>query len=245
MVPNSNKKLRILCLHGMGQNAVLFSKKSAALFRGTDNWIEKVYVNAPHAVLDPEYPSIGERHSRSDQGVSDEMRPYCWWFHDSYVPLTADGYFHGFKETLTYIASILSEKGPFDGIFGFSQGACLAAILAHVLENPSSSLSASLDHPPLKFVIFSGGFIPTQKATRKQLFTSLTTPLITPSLHLIGQVDTIIAPERMEALSRAFIKPFVYRHPGGHFVPTTSLARKDLERFMQNIQEQHSLPNKI
>ena len=30
-----------------------------------------------------------------------------------------------------------------------------------------------------------------------------------------------------------------------HFVPTTSLARKDLERFIQSIQEQHSLPSKI
>lgn len=39
-----------------------------------------------------------------------EMRPYCWWFHDSYVPLTADGYFYGFKETMEYIASIISEK---------------------------------------------------------------------------------------------------------------------------------------
>lgn len=38
---HSNKKLRLLCLHGMGQNAVLFSKKSAALFRGTEDWIEK------------------------------------------------------------------------------------------------------------------------------------------------------------------------------------------------------------
>lgn len=88
----------------------------------------------------------------------------------------------------------------------------MAAILAHVLENPTSSLS--LNHPPLQFVIFSGGFIPTQQATRKELFAS-SSPLTTPSLHLIGQVDTIIAPERMEALSHAFRKPFVYRHPGG------------------------------
>lgn len=82
-----NKKLRLLCLHGMGQNALLFSKKSAALFRGTEDWIEKgkgirergvhahmaciVYVNGPHAVLDPEYASIGERHVQAEQGVSD------------------------------------------------------------------------------------------------------------------------------------------------------------------------------
>lgn len=90
----------------------------------------------------------------------------------------------------------------------------MAAILAHALENPSSS-SLSFNHPPLQFVIFSGGFIPTQQATRNELFASSSSPLTTPSLHLIGQVDTIIAPERMEALSRGFRKPFVHRHPGG------------------------------
>lgn len=41
VVVMTHKKLRLLCLHGMGQNSVLFSKKSAALFRGTEDWIEK------------------------------------------------------------------------------------------------------------------------------------------------------------------------------------------------------------
>lgn len=70
----------------------------------------------------------------------EEMRPYAWWFHTGYKPLTKDGYFQGFKDTMDYIVKVLNEQasyvyfrftqclcqkpmqGPFDGVLGFSQG---------------------------------------------------------------------------------------------------------------------------
>lgn len=59
----------------------------------------------------------------------------------------------GFDETLTYIHDFMVKNGPFDGIMGFSQGACMASILAalvgymlHALIDPSQLEQPGL-HP--------------------------------------------------------------------------------------------------
>lgn len=39
-----------------------------------------------------------------------EMRPYTWWFHSRYKPLTEDGYFSGFEESIDYIKGVLLEQ---------------------------------------------------------------------------------------------------------------------------------------
>lgn len=97
-------------------------------------------------------------------------------------------------------------------------GACLSAILAHLLERPSvmpELIPSEFEHPPLRFVIIIGGFKPnTQDATEDRLFTSKES-VATPSLHIIGQVDTLISPERSEALAATFRSPLIFRHAGG------------------------------
>jgi predicted acylesterase/phospholipase RssA len=37
-------------------------------------------------------------------------------------------------ESLTYLHKAMIEQGPFDGIMGFSQGACMAAVLAALVS---------------------------------------------------------------------------------------------------------------
>lgn len=97
-------------------------------------------------------------------------------------------------------------------------GACLAACLTQMLEQRTddSLIPADFTHPPFKFVIIVSGFIPLQqKATRRTLLSAPRT-VKTPSMHLIGEVDTLIAPERMYALADAFSDPFIFRHAGGY-----------------------------
>ncbi|KAI9318658.1 serine hydrolase FSH [Dichotomocladium elegans] len=230
-------KLRILCLHGYAQNAILFRKKTAALFRDMEDTIERVYVRGPHVVLDPEYASMVERATKAGNDVSEELRPYAWWFANRQGPGTDDGYYYGFKDTMAYIKKILLEEGPFDGVLGFSQGACLAGILAHALEFRSlpddnvQLLPRDFPHPPLQFVILAGGFKPLQQATKGILYSSKR-KVETRSLHMIGEVDTVVAPERMDALTAAFKNPVIFRHAGGHFVPSTAAARKSLASFL-------------
>lgn len=37
----------------------------------------------------------------------------------------------------------------------------------------------------------------------------------TPSLHFIGDLDTFVLPDKMNALLEAFEKPKIFRHTGG------------------------------
>jgi hypothetical protein len=40
-----------------------------------------------------------------------------------------------FQKTLSYINKIFLTQGPFDGVFGFSQGGALTAILCNIIKN--------------------------------------------------------------------------------------------------------------
>jgi len=54
-----------------------------------------------------------------------------------------------------------------------------------------------------------------------------------PSFHCIGQTDTIIAPERSEALMARFAGAVSFYHDGGHVVPAQ--VRQDFKAFLQHL----------
>lgn len=39
-----------------------------------------------------------------------------------------------FDETVSYVYDFMQKNGPFDGIMGFSQGACMAAVLGALVR---------------------------------------------------------------------------------------------------------------
>lgn len=39
-----------------------------------------------------------------------------------------------FDETVSYVYDFMQKNGPFDGIMGFSQGACMAAVLGALVS---------------------------------------------------------------------------------------------------------------
>lgn len=145
-----------------------------------------------------------------------------------------DGVYPGLDASLAYIASLLAESGPFDGIIGFSQGAALAAMVASLLEENRSDAFvpselggiaypdcfASLTHPPLNFVVSFSGFVASHSDYR-----AFYTPAIrTPMLHVLGSMDTIVEEEWSMKLVESCHKdgasqPAVLRHSGGHIVP--------------------------
>lgn len=42
-----------------------------------------------------------------------------------------------FDETVSYVYDFMAKNGPFDGIMGFSQGACMAAVLGALVRGVS------------------------------------------------------------------------------------------------------------
>lgn len=151
--------------------------------------------------------------------TSEADTPRAWWFAER---APSDGHFRKFKqfdETLEYLRDIL-EKQHFDGVFGFSQGAACAAILAALCENPqldpvfarpSQDPNVTWPPAPLKFAILSAGFFPLDPRTAAYF----DTPLKTPTLHVLGRADTIVGEDRSVPLTKVFDDSRVEWHDGG------------------------------
>ncbi|RUS13663.1 serine hydrolase FSH [Endogone sp. FLAS-F59071] len=105
-------------------------------------------------------------------------------------------------------------QGPFDGVLGFSQGATMASLLTALLERPhlqSSVGGHEINHRPFRFSMMFSGF----KAIPTTFHPLYNPPIDTPSLHVIGIMDTIISPERAQLLTHCFVEPMVQLHDGG------------------------------
>lgn len=72
----------------------------------------------------------------------------AWWIQD------ADKNYPQFNDTVDYVLKCYEEKGPFDGILGFSQGAGLGLFLAALQEKGDIATD-------FKFVISYSGFYPS------------------------------------------------------------------------------------
>ncbi|KAI8092671.1 serine hydrolase FSH [Halteromyces radiatus] len=228
------RKLRILCLHGLAQNGIHFRKKMTTLATSIDKQAELVYVTAPHVILSPEYSSVSKREQDSNITISDEVKAFGWWHPLRYKKLLPDGTCVGTMETLSFLKQVMIDQGPFDGILGFSQGACLSACLSVMLENRTilpNMIPPDFPHPSLKFVIIVAGFPPKQQEAFKPLFAQ-PIKIRTPSMHMIGDLDTLVLPEQMNELANLYQDPVIFKHSGGHFVPSSIAAQKNLSEFL-------------
>ncbi|CAO3684934.1 unnamed protein product [Rhizopus stolonifer] len=159
-----------------------------------------------------------------------EHKPYGWW----YTPKNKsfeDRYFIGYKESVAFIRQTLIEQGPFDGILGFSQGASFAAILTELLEKQSPEFR---HHDPLKFSILVSGFRPNLQEAPSWLLMKKQ-GLKTPTLHCIGDSDTWVSPEKSFTLTQLFENPVIFRHSGGHYLPSTPTSQEAFARFLHSI----------
>lgn len=139
-------------------------------------------------------------------------------------PVVYDGMPAGF-ETL---AETIRDEGPFDGVVGFSQGAALAALVAAALEKDAERclppLFPRLDVPvgngpvqgPLKFAVIYSGF----RVADERCASFFEPPLSTPTLHVLGQLDTVVEEARAKQLLAVCRDGAVVVHPGGHFLPS-------------------------
>lgn len=199
-------KLKVLCLHGYTQNGELFRRRSAVLRKDLKNVADMVYIDAP-IVIPPD---------RLDFAPSDltDAGPLCWWL------MNADGseYEH-YEKFVDSINTVWKEKGPFDVILGFSQGATAAALAAQFVT------------PSPRFTIIFSGFLP-YAPIQKNVFVNPEKPLI-PSLQFLGDTDQWVTSNRSLDLADCWkdknVK--VVHHPGGHFIPTDKNIRTLLKEW--------------
>ncbi|PAV24267.1 ovarian cancer-associated 2 [Pyrrhoderma noxium] len=227
----ANKK--VLMLHGYSQNAIIFSKRMGAL-RKACKGIELVFVDAPN-ILQPadlvgfNLDSLGAGEANTENAEPDPSTiPRGWWRHNpeknTYV---------GVLESISLLRDILA-KDKYEGVFGFSQGASMAALIAAILEkpelHPSFLVEGEAPHPPLSFCISASGFKP-----KDTLFSTFFEPSFnTPTLHVIGLNDVIVPAERSQTLIDVSANRRVVAHDGGHFIPSKAPWRNFLRDFLRN-----------
>mmetsp|Transcript_24456 Transcript_24456/g.39433 ORF Transcript_24456/g.39433 Transcript_24456/m.39433 type:complete len:154 (-) Transcript_24456:208-669(-) len=129
----------------------------------------------------------------------------------------------GVEASMRKLETYIAEKGPFDGILGFSQGGAAAAVLC--AQNPHS----------FKFAVIISGFVPRDEALLKCL-EEARQPLALSglqSLHVWGTKDTLVDNKRSRELLDYFGEAAKhFEHTGGHFVPSGGEFRRHLLRFI-------------
>ncbi|KAI5123801.1 hypothetical protein M0805_009096 [Coniferiporia weirii] len=126
--------------------------------------------------------------------------------------------------------------GHFEGVFGFSQGAVMGAMLAGLLERPELHPPFLVDgkppHPPFKFCISVAGFLPPDERFARFLKPSYSTP----TLHVFGLTDPIVSPEQAHTLIAAndLAHARVAPHEGGHFVPSKAAWRNFFRDYIKD-----------
>lgn len=192
-------KRRMLALHGKGGNARAFARQLAPLCDATSEHWEWHFADG--GTIEPNPGGRGWW----------ALRPGERTFNASELP--------GVEDSI----AMVRETGPWAGIFGFSQGAMLAALV--MAEDPSCVTECA---------IIAGAAWPTcvaHKLERMENGQMDVTP--TRSLHIIGASDAINPPEQALRVARAFgLSASVLNHDGGHIVP---MDEKSMEQYVQFI----------
>ncbi|KAK0457318.1 FSH1-domain-containing protein [Desarmillaria tabescens] len=215
----------ILVLHGYAQNATIFSKRLGAFRKQCGKDIELVFVDAPHIIQPADLRVNG---SQTELGAFDpaDGQPRRWY--DVYRDLTRA---IGLEESLMILRDILKQR-KFDGVFGFSQGAAIAAFLSALLEKPQSYPPFLVDgkspHPPFQFCVCIAGYRitdPLADLVFNPTYTTLT-------LHVIGKNDIVVLEEWTKVLLGVSANKRVEEHDGGHFIPSKTSWRKFLVAYL-------------
>lgn len=240
----TNRKLKILMLHGYTQSGPSFHAKTRALEKilekqissrgnasclpGYLGGLQLIYPTAPFRLSTQEIPGFLSGSEKTDEDID----RWAWWTREK----DCDKY-KGLEQGLATIADVIRANDGIDGVIGFSQGAAAAALVASLLEPGRRQIfdqvheedDQTLAFPKewydlnsmvpngLKFAVAYSGFQPSHPAYR-----AFFEPKIqTPTLHFIGSLDTVLDEARSKALVEKCVleKRKLVFHPGGHFVP--------------------------
>ncbi|KAE7999990.1 hypothetical protein FH972_004362 [Carpinus fangiana] len=217
MENQTQRKPRILCLHGFRNSGEILKKLAGRLPQTVLEKLDLVFLDAP-------FPAEGKS---GVEGIYDP--PYYEWFqgNEDYTKYT------NFEECLAYVEDYMLKHGPFDGVLGFSMGGMLAALLPGMQEEGVALTKV----PKIKFLIIISGakFGGPKYGAPKLAANALSSPIKCPSLHFIGEKDLI--KEDGIVLLESFVDPVVIHHIEGHTIPKLDdKAEETLLKFIEKIQ---------
>ena len=212
-------KLKILCLHGLLQSSNILNRKL----------LEILTFFKPHYDLEtviPDAPILID----IDKETNQESRGWFQWDEkkENYL---------GFDETIAEINQISINHPDINLLIGFSQGGTVT-VLTCMLK------SLNVDYkelfPNLKGVILISTGIRSWPISNKitnmiNLYLENNKLIEIPSLHVYGEEDDIVIPEKSILTSKIFDKSIIYKHEGKHFIPKRSIDKKEYLKFIKTI----------
>jgi len=227
--PVKPRPLKVLCIHGYRQNAQSFREKTGSFRKMLKKYIECDFITAPHLVPpnnegSAAWANVETQKVEHSEG-SENPGERGWWFssEDDYFKSThVSDVSKGFEEAIDMIISKL-ESEKYDGILGFSQGACLLPMLCLMQTERKKDW--------FKFAILFSGF--KSQASPHEVHYTCQTEI--PSLHMYGETDKVISEEMSQEILQYFKDPTVGRHPGGHFVPGSSAQKQIYISFLEEM----------
>lgn len=191
------RKLRLLCLHGMYQNAESFAAKTKHLRAG--DVAEFVYLNGPFSVTPrvlatPSSSSSAQTPAahRKLSGRQREQLFRAWWRPSGPLQAEPTQLARDRDVLLTYLRAQLAELGDVDGVLGFSQGASLASWLC------SAQARLELRWSPRVAVLIGSYAGPQQYSLDSGILAS------TRSLHMFGLNDHVVSATKSRAVVDVF-----------------------------------------
>jgi fermentation-respiration switch protein FrsA (DUF1100 family) len=214
------RPLRILCLHGYHGSGEVLRRQMQSLISGLESRVELVHLDAPSL-------SAGD---------------YGWW-HARGGDESGVGHapmrYEGWDRTRKAIVSAFEQRGPFDGIFGFSQGAALAGLLVG-LRAPGGV--PTTEQPLIfDFAILVSGFVSNDPA-HAALYSRRASYAL-PSLHIVGRSDGIVPARDTMALAARFSEPSILEHGGGHVIASEPSIRSGVDSFLQEMSRRAGDPH--
>jgi hypothetical protein len=211
-------KGKILFLHGFTQNAKIFEKRVKTL-------LNALKVNFPgYEFVIPDAPHVLEDNS------NEEEVKRGWLYLNPTDKLCCNDFV---KEEVEYLGLDKSLKsilglGTADVkcIIAFSQGSLITLFLSALITNNDEYMKY---FPNLKCVIITSSFIEPRPLNTEVKDIIFKNEYPIPSLHIIGEGDTFILPEKSKKAATLYKDAEVYFHPGKHFLPT---KKEDLEYFI-------------
>ncbi|VEU20140.1 DEKNAAC100930 [Brettanomyces naardenensis] len=191
----------ILVLHGFAQNSSGFAIKASGIRKALKKaGYHTVFIDGPLKLAAADMPFEVKSNGTPFEDLN--LRGWTYTQPDRF----------DIQPSLDAVKAAYKEYGPFIGLLGFSQG---AGIVGAILNKFSEIVDD--DKAKLKFAMFYSGFRYKQESMEK----FYTEKIKVPTLHVLGELDTVVSHERSQALIDQCENATVIKHPGGHYVPST------------------------
>ncbi|CAH0520760.1 unnamed protein product [Peronospora belbahrii] len=231
----TDRKLRLLCLHGMYQDAVTFMSKIKHL-RGinSDTHVEFIFLDGPIITLPPilarqskQQTTIALTNHKRLHIVTKKTKFRAWWrplgnHQEGSSSLDEDR-----NILINLLREKLDEVGDVDGVVGFSQGASLAAWMC------SKQACVELQWSP-KLAVLMGSYLGSPQFS----LDSGVVPDIA-SLHAFGSNDFVIPATKSQQVVDIFKQQETLKnrvltsvHTQGHVIPKCDASKSLFESFL-------------